>query len=434
MRSRYYVWFVLSVFSFSVQAAAVDETWKGLIASGNSAFHQNKLDEALVYFEKSLNAAGEDPELLALSNHDMGMVYQLRGELNRAEFFYGRAVGYWEKLPVTAVDFAAATYNNFGDLLTDKHQFVRAQGMYAKALALWKESKTAKPSRIAFAMSKLAACYNLNGQAALAESMLNEAIALLRSLPDPDPVDLAASLDCLAKVYSYQHQFQKAEPLFHEAVSLMERVAGNRDPTYAVSLHNLATMHRIAGNSDRAEPLLRKAESIYAEVLGPRHPYLVLIWNEQGLIALGEKKYSLALSHMERAYDLTKEVYGPTHVRTTFAKGNVALVHIRSGKLDSGKKMMMEVLAESRNSPDIAPEEYARTLTNCAEVFMLSGDPKQAEAYFREAIPIWRSSHRNPTGLADALKGYARVLKINHNPEARKVEKEVKAFLATNGR
>src|SRR6185295_3061966 len=118
----------------------------------------------------------------------------------------------------------ATTYSNYGDLLTDKHEFVRAKDLYSKALTIWKESKVVNPSRIAFAKSKLASSYHLNGETVQAEALLKEAIALLRSLPKPDATDLATSLDCLAKVYTYQYRFQEAEPLFHESMALVESV------------------------------------------------------------------------------------------------------------------------------------------------------------------------------------------------------------------
>jgi tetratricopeptide (TPR) repeat protein len=435
MRNRVYIWFVLSVFSFSVQAAPDDNVWLSLISKGNSAFRDTKLDDAFQLFEQSLQAAGQQPEHLAVSTHYVAMVHQTRGDYKQAETLYLRALDYWKNVKDPVVELITATYNNLGDLLTDKHEFVRAQESYAKAVALWKDVKDAKPGRIAFAMSKLASSYNLNGESALAESLLKQAIAMHRASPESDSIDLATSLDCLAKLYTYQSRFEQAEPLFQEALSLVKRVAGERNPVYGIALQNLATMHRLSGNSARAEPLLRKAGAIYQDSFGVHHPYLVMIWNEQGLIAAEEKKYSEAISYMQKAFDLSSEVFGRSHLRSAFVEGNLALVYIRSGKLDRGKHLLMEALAVQRSSPDIAPEEYARTLTNCANLSLMLRDTKQAEIYFSEAIPIWRRmSNRYGADLAGALQGYARALKASKNPDARKFENEAKAFLETKHR
>jgi len=435
MRSLHCVWFVLSVFSFSVHATADDKTWESLIAKGNAAFQEKRLEQALQLYDQSLQAAGQAPDQRALSTHSLATVYQLCGDYNHAEVLYGLALGYWEQAELRPVELAALTYNNFGDLLTDKHQFVRARDMYAKALALWKNAKDPKPSRVAFAMSKLANAHNLNGESALAESLLKQAIEIHRKSTGPETLDLATSLDGLAKLYAYQRRFQQAEPLFQESLSVARRVMGEHDVTYAISLQNLATMHRLAGNGARAEPLLRKAAAIIEESLSSRHPYLAMVWNEQGMIALADKNHALAISYLQRAHDLSKEVFGPNHLRTVFAKGNLAVAYVQAGKLETAKKMWLEVLAAERSSVDIAPEEFARTLTNCGELSMMLHETKAAEGYFREAIPIWRglpNQHRRDLGAA--LKGYARALKAGHDPEARRIEQEAKAFLETNPR
>jgi len=421
------------VFTLLIPAYAEEEsTWGSLIRQGNAAFNVQNLDDALRLFEQSLQMAGDAPEFRALSNHNIGMTLQTRGEYGRAEAFYQRAVEYWIKSDPRPVELMATTYSNYGDLLTDKHEFVRAKDLYSKALTIWKESKVVNPSRIAFAKSKLASSYNLNGETVQAEALLKEAIALLRSLPKPDATDLATSLDCLAKVYTYQYRFQEAEPLFHESMALVESVFGIHDTIYAISLQNVATMHRMAGNYARAEPLLRKAAAIYQDKLGPQHPYLIMIWNEQGMIALAEKKYDMAASHMRDSYELSSKVFGPNHLRTTFAKGNLALAYLRAGKLRLAKQMYLEVLDAERNSPDVAREELARTLGNCGQLALMLQEKQEAERYLREAVSIWRNaapSHGRE--LAATLQELARALKASHNPEARQVEKEAKAFLET---
>ncbi len=435
MQIRHLMWFVLSVFSFSADAAALNSAWESLITKGNAALLEKNLDAAAQYYEQSVEAAAGVSELLAISNHDLGMIFQIRGNYGRAESYYSQAIQHWDKAQTRPPSLIASTYNNLGDVLTDKHQLVEAREMYEKSLAMSRTETDGKTSRVAFAMSKLASSYSLNGDTDRAEALLKEAIAMHRKSPDTDPADLATSLDCLAKIYAYQHRFQEAAPLFQESLSTVERVMGSGSITYAISLQNFATMYRLAGNADRAAPLLKKAVAIYEKTVGLRHPYMIMVWNELGLLALGDKKYSLAVSYMEKAHDVSSEAFGPAHLRTVLTKGNLALASVRAGKVAEGKRMMMEMLAAERDSNDIAPEEFARTLTNCAELAMLLHDSKEAERYYREAIPIWRRSPRSSeSDLVAALQGYARALKAEHSPEVRQVEKEAKAFIEKKSR
>ncbi len=430
MTNRHCAWFVLSVFSFSAQASADNTSWAGLVTKGNMAFQAKRLDEALRLFDQSLQAARTASEEMAVSAHSLATVYGLLGDYGRAEVLYGLAVEYWEHAGVRFVDLAAVTYNNFGDLLIDKHRFSRARDMYAKAFALWQGANDTKPTRLAFAMSKLASAHYLNGDGALAESLLKEAIEIHRKSTGPESIEPAPSLDGLANIYTHQRRFQEAEPLFQESLSVVQRVMGDRNPTYAISLQNLATMHRLAGNSERAEPLLRKAASIFEESLGSRNPYLAMVWSEQGMIALEERKYAIALSYLQRAYELSRAAFGSDNLRTVFAKGNLALVYVQSGKLDAAKRILREVLSVERASTDVAPQEMARTLTDFAELSMMLHETKDAEGYYREAIPLWRGlPDHHGRDLGAALRGYARALKVGYNPEARQIEKEAQSFL-----
>ena len=144
------------------------------------------------------------------------------------------------------------------------------------------------------------------------------------------------------------------------------------------------------------------------------------------------KKYAMAVGYFQKSYNLSAAVYGPAHLRTAFAMGSLALAHARTGKLEKARLMMDEVVALERASPDIAPAEMAWTLTNIAELSLQMREPKQAAAYYREAVLMWRRvSQSHPEETAAALQGYARALKAGHNPEARRVEKEAKTFLQT---
>jgi len=420
---------------FSLSAHAADEkSWGSLLARGDAAFGAKHMDEALHLFDQSLQAA-EMPEQMAMSTTSMATAYLMSGDYSHAEVLFGVSIGYWQNAQERPAHFIAATYNNFGDLLTEMHQFAKAREMYAKALAVWKEAKDDEHPRLAFAMSKLAASHNLNGDGTKAETLLKEAIALHRNSGGPETLDLATSLDSLGKLYTYQRRYELAEPLFQESLAVTKRVMGERDVAYAISLENLATMHRLAGNGVRSEPLLRKVISIFEESLGPRHPYLAMAWSERGLIALEDRNPGMAISYLQRAYDLSVDAYGPNHLRTYFAKGNLALAYIHSGKLDTAQKICEEVLPLQRGSADITPDEFVRTLANCAELSLKLREAQKAEGYFREAISIWRGlSDRGGPSFGHALLGYARALKASHNPEARQIEQEAKSFLENNRR
>jgi len=143
----------------------------------------------------------------------------------------------------------------------------------------------------------------------------------------------------------------------------------------------------------------------------------------------------MAISYLQRAYDLSVDAYGPSHLRTAFAKGNLALGYVHAGKLDAAQRICEEVLPVQRGSADITPDEFVRTLVNCAEISLKLRETKRAEGYFREGISIWRGlSDRSGPSFGNALLGYARALKASHNPEARQIEQEAKSFLENNRR
>lgn len=431
MQSPSCAWFVLlflwSTLSF---AAPGDQSWQSLITNGEKAVQQRKFDEALRFFTQSVEAAGQVTEHLALSTHDIGFTYHTTGDFKRAEALYRRALGYWEESGKPSDRFALAMVN-LGDLLMDQHRYREGQQQMERAAGMFQEMYGARDSRVAVALSKLGLSCDAIGQTSRAESLLRDAVEIHRNASTTEKLELAGSLDNLAKFYTAHGRYKEAEPLFQQSLEMVGRIVGEHDLGYAVSLQNLATMHRMAGNGARAQPLLRKAAVIDEAVLGSRHPLVIMILSEQGLVALREKDYTAAASYLQKVYDLSREVYGPDHLKTIFAESNLALSFTRTGKLELARKMLNHVLETERNSPDVSPHEFARSLTNSAELSTMLQDTKQAEAYYREAIPIWRSiAAEHGDELGTALQKYARVLKAGqHKGEARSIEKEAKAFL-----
>ncbi|MEO8132008.1 MAG: hypothetical protein ABI822_33240, partial [Bryobacteraceae bacterium] len=90
MKNLHCVWFVLSVFSCSAQAAD-EKSWENLLAKGDDEFGARHMGEAMRLFDLSLQAA-ELPEQMAMSTTSMGTTYLLRGDYSHAEVLFDLSI------------------------------------------------------------------------------------------------------------------------------------------------------------------------------------------------------------------------------------------------------------------------------------------------------------------------------------------------------
>lgn len=128
-------------YGLSVSEKIGDKNWQTLFYREIGRMHRaaTLYDSALFCFEKSLALATETKHLvhLSLSNNEVGLVYQQRGDLTKALRYYLEALKAAEE--ASDESLLATTYNNIGFIYKGEEDYERALEYFRKNLAIRKK-------------------------------------------------------------------------------------------------------------------------------------------------------------------------------------------------------------------------------------------------------------------------------------------------------
>jgi tetratricopeptide (TPR) repeat protein/tRNA A-37 threonylcarbamoyl transferase component Bud32 len=243
------------------------------------------LEKAMAFYERFLQAKGDDPSLRSEAGRAHLRVADIRvmlGQHAEAEGAYHRGLKYLEALKQEYPDRAAyrrdlaAGYNNLANLLKDTGRPREAGGLYDQALALRKELAGPPPGRPED-VKDLAAVYNNRGlvlrklgRVRDAEQSFHEGEKLLDGLARRQPrepahrQELARVLDNLGTLQAVDHPDRAAKTLTR-ARDLLQGLAKQQAdvPEYR---EDLACCWQHLGDLWR-DPAAKKAETAYRESL-----------------------------------------------------------------------------------------------------------------------------------------------------------------------
>ncbi len=178
---------------------------------GHYTASERLLRLSLAINEKKLSWNHPD---LARSLHDMGVLYQVLEQHERAEPLLKRAFAIRELvLPPDHPDLAAS-YNCIGLLYTTMGKYELAEPLLQKALESRLKALGPIHVDVAESLNELAVLYDMLGKYELAEHFYRSTLTTLEQLPgSPHPL-LAVAYNNIAKFYSEHEKYAEAEPLF----------------------------------------------------------------------------------------------------------------------------------------------------------------------------------------------------------------------------
>ena len=141
------------------------------------------LDSAFSVLEKWLNLSGseENSAVTASAYSNLGILYQTRGELERAEEMYRKALAIEEALG--RKEGMASDYGNLGILYWDRGELDRAEEMYRKSLAI--NEALGRKEGMASDYGNLGNLYRDRGELERAEEMYRKSLQLFSELKSP---------------------------------------------------------------------------------------------------------------------------------------------------------------------------------------------------------------------------------------------------------
>ncbi|MDZ4832401.1 MAG: tetratricopeptide repeat-containing protein [Candidatus Melainabacteria bacterium] len=363
----------LVAMSFGVagEAFAGPAEWEKHTQTGADAFRENRFGEAERAFQASITEAkafGEHDMRLATSLTNLGVLYNSRGQFDKAEPLFERAVTIKQK--------ALGPFNvEVADSAARLCQFYMKRKKYEKAdpichkITQYGEMQIRDLTNMDNSYKHLQNYYSHHKELEQAKALVLQAQQITHDKAIESSLELAVLLDQIADAYMTRrngHDKPESEALYKEALRLRERTLSGNHLALAQSYGNLGKLYVEENRHALAEPLLQKAFSISKETVGMAKPqtYQNLDAYAHSLAALGRQ--SKAEDLYRQAKDAFASAYGKGS--NTLADINLSLANLleHRGQYQEAASLVGEALKirEHANGPSSASvtsvkEKYA---------------------------------------------------------------------------
>ncbi|KAG9041599.1 hypothetical protein FS837_012038 [Tulasnella sp. UAMH 9824] len=363
-----------------------------LFALGRLELNNDKLTEALEYFEQSLKVAQSvgDKGDKAQAFKGIGDTFYQRGEYAEAEKAYIQARDIYSQF---------GNQHGFAQLVKSLGDVYRIRGNYSKAVESYIQARDIYShvgSQLGFAQSiaSLGHVYRLQSQYSEAADYFIQARDIFSQIGYQ--AGFAQSLDALGDVYLMRDEYSKAEQSFIQARDIQSRI-GNQ-PGLAQSIKGLGNAYRLMNNYSKAEELYIQARDIYSRI-GSQLGFA------ESLRSLGDvyrlrSEYSKAVDSCIQARDIFSQIEN----RLGFAQsvstlGDVYLLQGEYSEAEQSYIQARDIFSEIKNQLDLA-----NSVKSLGDVYGMRSDYSKAIGSYIQARDIY-SEIGDQLGLAQSFEG-----------------------------
>lgn len=237
------------------------------------------------YFQSILRKCPNDEEIACIY-HNMGRVYRLKEEYNRALDSYRRSYEMHLSAQPQRLISMANSLNGMGIVYNELHKYDLAIEYLTRALKIYEESLSKYHSEI------------------------------------------ASSLNNLANVYRTQGDYDRALEHLKRAKTINDRTLPVTHPNHATILNNIGNVYYEKNDYTQALNCYIEALKIREKVLPSDHMDLVRTYDNIGVVYYTMKEYNRAVEHFKKAQEISEK---------TLAKENVLALQIKT-RLDLASK------------------------------------------------------------------------------------------------
>ena len=240
----------------------VDKEWEAIATTSIGVVYRIKgeLDKALEYQEKVLKLSKVlgDKEGVATALGEVGIIYNEKGELDKALEYHQKALKMDEDMGRKSV--MAADYGEIGVVYGIKGEFDKALEYQEKALKVNEE--LGNKEGLANDFGNLGNTYRDKGELDRALEYFEKALKLNKELEMREGI--ANQLGNMGTVYGLKGELDKALEYFEKALKIDEEIGRKRET--AIHLTNRGNIYSSKGELDKALKSQEKALKIFREI------------------------------------------------------------------------------------------------------------------------------------------------------------------------
>nr|QNO54632.1 photosystem I assembly protein Ycf3 [Methanosarcinales archaeon ANME-1 ERB7] len=232
----------------------------GVINSiGNQAYTWGELEQALYAWSHLLERTKDkDKKWESIARGNIGNVYQIKGELDKALDYFEKALKLSEGLGIKEV--MAVQLRNIGNVNLDKGEHEKALGYYLKALKL--DEELGRKKEIAADLGNIGIVYRIRGEIEKALEYFEKALELDEKLRIKE--GMTRALGNIGIIYQIKGEHEKALEYFEKALELDEELGMKQG--IATELMNIGNVNFDKGELGKALEYYDKALKMFKEM------------------------------------------------------------------------------------------------------------------------------------------------------------------------
>ncbi|HLP83839.1 MAG TPA: serine/threonine-protein kinase, partial [Phycisphaerales bacterium] len=203
-----------------------------------------------------------NPEVQAVVYNIAGIIHRERGDLDRAEVVFTKALEIRERVLDAGDPNLADSINNMGLLRRRQGRHQESAKYYERAVALQRVSSIRDDHRLARNIYNLASAYVAAGEPAKAKPLADESLAMHRAMKQPSAELLAMHTSLRARIAIAEQRWTDAQELATAALQEQRDATGPIHPSIVLCLIDCAAIDAQLRNWQRAISALREAESM----------------------------------------------------------------------------------------------------------------------------------------------------------------------------
>lgn len=357
-----------------------------LIQAGRYDAAMPLAEHALALSEKTF--ASKSPVVVANAANILGMVYQNKGEVAKAEPLYLRSIAIFEQHQGAMPDAGIFPLTNLAKLYLDKFDYEKAEPLYRRALAI-KESKWGpEHTETAFALYYLARVYAGKNDAQQVESLSRRALKIFDKNFGAEHPNSALALEMLARTSLIKSDYAGAEALYQRVLLIREKAFGPEHFTVAHSLYDLANLYEVKGDYGRAKSLYSRALAIEEKASGREHPTLSRYLDALARFHVRDGDYSQAETYLRRSLVNKEKALGAESPALALTLDAIAYINAEKGDYVTSEQSYRRALSLVEKTLGADHFQCGFHLKNLGDLYLLTRDYGRAETALERALAI----------------------------------------------
>jgi tetratricopeptide (TPR) repeat protein len=221
---------------------------------------------------------------------------------------------------------AAGLLSQLGLYLKGRGDLDRAQELYQRALAIAEKELGAEDDLVGTIANNLGIVFSDRGQPREARKYIERALAIAEKLYDPDDASIGTYLSNLANTLLELNDVDNAELHYARALSIAEKTHGSEDPAVATVLVGMASARQRQGDAAGARLHLERAVAIDEKAYGATHPEVAIDLTNLGNVLQDLGDTDGAREAQQRALAICVETLGADHVTTKRVRTRLELL------------------------------------------------------------------------------------------------------------